>query len=300
MTLKQLEYIIKTAEIGNITLAANTLYIAQPSLTHSISELENELGITIFNRTNKGVSLTEDGEVFLAYAREIINHSNTLLERFKKIEYIKPRFSVSSQHYSFVVNAFSDCVKKNNFNQYNFSLRETETHEIIEDVSNLKSEIGILYLSNRNKEIIEKLLKKNDLVFESLFKAKPHVFISKNNPLANHNKITIKDLEPYPYLTYEQGNYNSFYFSEEFMPNIDTKKNIIVRDRATMFNLIDKLNGYTVSSGIIFKDVNESFIIAKPFEYNEVMNIGYIKHKGMVLSSYAEEFIEFIKENIKE
>lgn len=300
MTLKQLEYVVKVAETGNISTAASKLYIAQPSLTHAISELEDEMKISIFNRTNKGVSLTKDGELFIAYARQILDQTNLLKDKFINEENRKPSFSVSCQHYSFCVTAFSECVKKYETNQYDFTLRETETHEIIEDVANLKSEIGVLYLSKKNKEIIQKLLKKNDLIFTSLFKAYPHVFISKNNPLSKKDIITLKDLEPYPYLTYEQGDYNSFYYSEEFLPKVDVKKNIMVRDRATLFNLADKLNGYTVSSGKIFKDVNEDIIIAKKFEYDEEMNIGYISHKNFPLSSYAKTFIESILNTINE
>jgi len=298
MTLKQLEYVCKVAEKLNITDAANELFIAQPSLTHAINELENEMNIIIFNRTNKGVIITNEGEEFLAYARQVLEQANLLSDKYKNSSNRSPKFSVSCQHYSFCVTAFSDTIKKFDSNQYDFTIRETQTHEIIEDVYNSKSEIGILYLSNSNKEIITKLLKKNDLVFNPLFKALPHVFISKNHPLANKELITIEDLKPYPYLTYEQGNHNSFYFNEEFLSSIDIDKNIMVRDRATLFNLAVSLNGYTVSSGIILKDVNASAIIAKPLKYDEIMEIGYIKKKNVNLSEYGKAYIEYIKDYI--
>ncbi len=299
MTLKQLEYICKVAEIGNITDAANELFIAQPSLTHAIIELENEMNITIFSRTNKGVTITNEGEEFLAYARQVLEQANLLNEKYKNEKYRSPKFSVSCQHYSFCVTAFADTIKEFDSNQYDFTIRETQTHEIIEDVYNSKSEIGVLYLSNKNKEIITKLLKKNDLVFYNLFKATPHVFISKDHPLANKKIITIEDLKPYPYLTYEQGNYNSFYFKEEFLSTIDVDKNIMVRDRATLFNLAVSLNGYTVSSGIILKDVNASSIIAKPLLYDEIMEIGYIKKKNVTLSNYGNAYIKYIMNYLK-
>ena len=298
MTLKQLEYVCKVAEKGNITDAANELFIAQPSLTYSINELEREMNIVIFNRTNKGVSITNEGEEFLSYARQILEQANLLNDKYKNESNRSPKFSVSCQHYSFCVSAFSDTVKRFDSNQYNFTIRETQTHEIIEDVYNSKSELGVLYLSSKNKEIINKLLKKDDLTFHPLFIAKPHVFISKNHPLANKDIITIDDLKPYPYLTYEQGNYNSFYFSEEFLSSIDVDKNIMVRDRATLFNLAVSLNGYTVSSGVILKDVNASSIIAKPLDYNEKMEIGYIKKKNNTLSEYGKAYIEYIKDYI--
>lgn len=298
MTLKQLEYICKVAEAGNITDAANELYIAQPSLTHAIYELEKEMNIVIFNRTNKGVTITNEGEEFLSYARQVLEQANLLNDKYKNQNNRSPKFSVSCQHYSFCVSAFSDTIKKFDSNQYDFTIRETQTHEIIEDVYNSKSEIGVLYLSNKNKEIITKLLKKNDLSFNTLFIANPHVFISKWHPLADKKIITLNDLKPYPYLTYEQGNYNSFYFSEEFLSTFDVDKNIMVRDRATLFNLAVLLNGYTVSSGIILKDVNASSIIAIPLDYNEKMEIGYIKKKNTTLSEYGKAYIEFIKDYI--
>ena len=297
MTLKQLEYAIKVAEKLNISEAANELFIAQPSLTHAIHELEEELNIQIFIRTNKGVVITNDGKIFLGYARQVLDEANLLKEKFTSIK-TKPKFAISCQHYSFCVSAFSDCINEFNSNEYEFTLRETETYEIINDVNYLKSELGILYLSNKNRDVIENILKKNDLIFTPIFEASPHVFISKNNPLANKEIIELKDLEPYPYLTYEQGSYNSIYFSEEFLPSIYTNKNIIVKDRATLFNLVDKLNGYTVSSGKIFKDVNENIIIAKKFNYDEKMIIGYITKKGVSLSKYANAFINYIKKYV--
>ncbi|MCR5349945.1 MAG: LysR family transcriptional regulator [Acholeplasmatales bacterium] len=294
MTLKQLEYVIKVAETKNITSASNELFIAQPSLTHSINELEKEMGITIFRRTNKGVIITNEGEEFLSYARQVLEQANLLNDRFINKENRKPKFSVSCQHYSFCISAFSDTVKEFDSNQYDFTIRETQTHELIEDVTNLKSEIGVLFLSNFNREVLKKLLNKNELEFVTITKAYPHVFISKDHPLAQKDIITLNDLKPYPYLTYEQGNYNSFYFSEEFLSTMDIKKNIMVRDRATLFNLCVSLNGYTVSSGIILKDVNAQSIIAKPLKYNEIMEIGYIKRKNMPISEYGKAYIKYL------
>ena len=292
MTLKQLEYVIKVAETKNITTASNELFIAQPSLTHAINELETEMKIKIFRRTNKGVSITNDGEEFLAYARQVLEQANLLNDRYISKENRKPRFSVSCQHYSFCISAFSDTIKEFDSNQYDFTIRETQTHELIEDVINLKSEIGVLYLSNSNRNVLKKLLNKNELEFITITQANPHVFISKDHPLAKKDIITLNDLKPYPYLTYEQGNYNSFYYSEEFLSSLELKKNIMVRDRATLFNLCVSLNGFTVSSGIILKDVNSSSIIAKPFKYNEIMEIGYIKRKNMPISDYGKAYIK--------
>lgn len=298
MTLQQLKYIVTVAETGNITEAAKKLFISQPSLTNAIRELEKEMQITIFNRTNKGVVVSNEGDVFLSYVRQVLDQVGLMEEKFLNVKEQRPRFSVSCQHYSFAVNAFVDVIQEFDANQYDFTLRETQTHEIIEDVSNLKSEIGILYVSSKNEEVIRKLLKQSSLKFEELFTAKPHVFISSRHPLAEKKALTLKDLEEYPYLSFEQGEYNSFYFSEEILSILDRRKNIKVRDRATLFNLVIGLNGYTVSSGVISKELNGENIIAKSLLVDEYMKIGTITQKNMPLSRYGKAYMEALKKHI--
>ena len=300
MTLQQIKYIVTVAETGNITEAAKRLFISQPSLTNAVRELENEMQVTIFNRTNKGVVVTTEGDVFLSYARQILEQVGLLEEKYLNVKERRPRFSVSCQHYSFAVNAFVDVIKMFDADQYDFTLRETQTYEIIEDVSKLRSEIGILYVSSKNEEIIGKLLKQNDLEFQELFVAKPHVFIYSKHPLAERESIALEELEEYPYLSFEQGEYNSFYFSEEILSTLDRKKNVKVRDRATLFNLVIGLNGYTVSSGVISRELNGENIIAKPLLVDEYMRIGIIRQKNMPLSRYGVLYIEALQKYIKQ
>lgn len=300
MTLQQIKYIVTVAETGNITEAAKRLFISQPSLTNAVRELENEMQVTIFNRTNKGVVVTNEGDVFLSYARQILEQVGLLEEKYLNVKERRPRFSVSCQHYSFAVNAFVDVIKMFDADQYDFTLRETQTYEIIEDVSKLRSEIGILYVSSKNEEIIGKLLKQNDLEFQDLFVAKPHVFIYSKHPLAERENIALEELEEYPYLSFEQGEYNSFYFSEEILSTLDRKKNVKVRDRATLFNLVIGLNGYTVSSGVISRELNGENIIAKPLLVDEYMRIGIIRQKNMPLSRYGVLYIEALQKYIKQ
>lgn len=298
MTLQQLKYVVTVAETGNITEAAKRLFISQPSLTHAVHELEKEMQITLFNRTNKGVSVSNEGDIFLSYARQVLEQTNLLEEKFLNKNDRSPKFSVSCQHYSFAVNAFVDVIREFGGNKYDFTLRETQTHEIIEDVSRLKSEIGILYTSSKNREIIRKLIKQNGLKFDKLFVAKPHVFISSEHPLADREILTLEELEQYPYLSFEQGEYNSFYFSEEILSTLDRNKNVKVRDRATLFNLVIGLNGYTVSTGVISKELNGENIIAKPLTVNGHMQIGIITQKNMPLSRYGNAYMEYLKKYI--
>ena len=300
MTLQQLKYAVAVADTGNITEASRRVFISQPSLTAAIRELEEEMGITIFSRSNKGVTVTNEGDEFLSYARQVLEQAALLEDRFKSNAGGNTIFSVSCQHYSFAVNAFVDVIRKFGGNEYDFTLRETQTHEIIEDVAHLKSEIGILYMSSRNKNVITKLIKKNNLQFEPLFTTPLHVFISTKNPLAKKRKIKLSDLTPYPYLTYEQGDFNSFYYAEEPLTQIDfdCPKNIKVRDRASLFNLLIGLNGYTICSGIISHELNGPEIIARPLVISDTMTVGILTRKGMVLSRYAEAYIEAVKQHI--
>ncbi|HAJ74373.1 MAG TPA: LysR family transcriptional regulator [Lachnospiraceae bacterium] len=295
MTLQQLKYIVTVAEIGNITEAAERLYISQPSLTRAIHLIEKEMQLIIFLRSNRGVTVTREGEEFLAYARQLLEQAELMEEKFRGVSNRSPRFSVSCQHYSFAVNAFVDLVKKYDYNKYDFILRETQTHEIIDDVGSGKSEIGILYLSEHNEEVIQKMLKKNDLVFQELFTARPHVFLYRNHPLAQKQLIRLEELEPYPYLSFEQGEFNSFYYSEEVLGTFDRPKNIKVRDRATLFNLVIGLNGYTVSSGVLDEELNGENIIARPLDVRERMRIGTITRKNAIRSRYGETYMKALE-----
>ena len=281
MTLQQLKYTITVAETGTITEAASKLYISQPSLTNAIHELEKDMNIIIFNRTNKGISISKEGEDFLGYARQMLEQATILEDKYKGDNGGKKKFRVSTQHYSFAVNAF-----------YDFSLRETQKYEIIEDVAKMRSEIGILFLNDFNEKVITKILKSYDLEFHQLFVAKPHVFISRKHPLAQNQVITNEELEQYPYLSFEQGEHNSFYFSEEIFSATERKKNIRVRDRATLFNLLIGLNGYTVCSGVIDKKLNGKDIIAAPLADESDMRIGYITHKKGRISRLGTTYLE--------
>lgn len=303
MTLQQLRYIITVAAKGTISEAAKTLYISQPSLTASIKELEREIGITIFNRTNKGITLTPEGEEFLGYARQVIEQTNLIHEKYHGKAAGKHQFCVSTQHYSFAVEAFVDLLKVLGGDEYDFRIRETQTYEIIEDVAKLRSEVGVLYLNPFNQTVLKKTIKDNDLSFTPLFIASPHVFVGTGNPLAKQATVSLEDLAPYPRLSYEQGEHNAFYFSEEILSTLECSKNIQVRDRATLFNLLIGLNGYTICSGVLNTEFNGNQIIAIPLEVDDYMEIGYIAHNKVVPSRFAHHYIDalrhYTKNNLK-
>ena len=301
MTLQQLKYVIEVARSRSISKAAQNLFISQPSLSNALKEVEKEIGVTIFSRTNKGIMITSEGSEFLGYARQVVEQAELLENRYSNTQQApQQHFSVSAQHYAFAVSAFVRLLKEYNREEYEFTLRETKTYEIIDDVKNLRSEIGILYVNEFNKKVIRKFLREGNLMFHELFEAKPHVFISSKNPLVKQEYVTLSDLRSFPYLSFEQGDYNSFYFSEEILSTLSRPKNIRVSDRATLFNLLIGLNGYTISTGVISHELNSEDIVAVPLKVDEQITIGYITHKNVTNSQLANIYIQYLKDTIVE
>jgi len=275
--------------------AAKALFISQPSLSASIKELENEIGIELFRRTNRGITMTVEGEEFLGYARQVVEQYQLIEERFVEKKSVKKKFGVSTQHYTFAVKAFVEMVKQFGMDEYEFAVHETKTYEVIENVKNFKSELGILYLSDFNRKVITKILNDNNLEFKELFKCKTYVYLWKGNPLASKSLITMEDLRDYPCLSFEQGVYNSFYFAEEVLSTYDYKRIIKVNDRATILNLMVGLNGYTLCSGIICEELNGNDYKAIPLDSDEIMTIGYIMRKNVGLSPLGRKYVEELK-----
>lgn len=298
MRIQQLQYVIKIVETGSMNEAAKQLYITQPSLSNAVRNLETEMGIQIFIRNPKGITLTKDGMEFLSYARQILEQTALIEERYKGDNTSRELFSVSSQHYAFVVNAFVALFNGTDMTQYELFLRETRTWEIIDDVKNFRSEIGVLFLNSYNRDVLTKLFDDNSLIATTLFTTTPHIFVSKSNPLANRKKLSMKDLEDYPYLSYDQGLHNSFYFSEEMMSQIPHPKSIVVSDRATLFNLMIGLDGYTVATGILNSKLNGDEIVAIPLDVDDVIDIVYIRHDKANLSKMGQKFIDYLLEEV--
>lgn len=291
MTLLQLKYVTAIADCGSMNEAAKRLYLSQPSLSESVMALEEEIGIEIFLRTNRGIRLTVEGEEFLGYARQVVEQYQLLDDKYITGAKSRKKFSVSMQHYTFAVKAFVALVKQYGFDEFEFAVHETKTSEVIEDVKNFKSELGILYLNDFNNKVLSKLFEKNDLEFHPLFTCSAYVYLWKGHPLAKQERIAMEQLMEYPCLSFEQGNNNSFYFAEEILSTYRYKQLIKINDRATALNLMVGMNAYTLCSGIICEELNGSEYSAIPLEAEEKMTIGYISHKGMNLSSLGKKYI---------
>ena len=295
MTLQQIHYAIVISETGSMNKAAELIYISQPSLTAAVKELEKEIGITVFNRSGKGVSLTADGMEFLTHARQVYQQYETLSEKYSGGR-VKRKFGVSAQHYSFAVQAFVDTVKEYDTCDYEFAVRETNTADVINDVVSLKSEIGILYLSNFNRQFITKILNANQLAFYHLTDCGVYAYLWKGHPLAGREAVSLSELESYPCLTFEQGDKGSFYFAEEIFGTSEYSRVIKATDRSTMLNLMKGLGGYTFCSGIICGSLNGEDYAAIPIADNaDLMEIGYILRKNIILSDTGKNYIEKLK-----
>lgn len=295
MTLQQLKYVVEVANCGSITLAAQRLFISQPSLSAALKELEKETRTHIFTRQSRGVVLTPEGTELLGYARQVLQQTELLEAKYISGGAALQRFSVSTQHYAFTANAFVDLIKEFGADAYDFTLRETSTYGIISDVKNLRSEMGVLYLSSFNEQVLLKLLKESGLVFSPLFATPPHILISKDHPLAARALVGLEDLEPFPCLTFEQGEHNSFYFSEEILSTLPHRKNIKVTDRAAVINLLIGVNAYTIATGVFPYYLHGDAIVARRLDVDETIRVVVITHKDYLPTRLGEIYLEALK-----
>ena len=296
MTLQQILYVLTVAECGSMNKASEKLFIVQPTLTSAIQELENEIGLTIFLRTRKGVIPTPEGKEFLEDIRNFYRHYDLVKQKYEGEGDYKRKFGVSTQHYSFAVKAFTEMAKRYDMKEFDLAIRETQTKKVLTDVGSLKSEIGILFMSSANRKTIEKIMKDEELEFHPLIKCRAYVYLWGQHPLAKEKTISIEQLEPYPCLSFEQDE-EEYYFAEEILSENTYPQTIKVTDRSTMLNLMVGLNGYTLCSGIISSDLNGDGYVVVPFKEdaenpNSIMEIGYVVKKNSMLSKMGEEYIE--------
>lgn len=298
MTLQQLRYVLTIADCGSMNEAAKQLFLSQPSLSESIRELEQEIGLQIFLRSNRGIIITPEGEEFLGYARQVTEQFGLLAAKYIEKQ-TKEKFSVSMQHYTFAIKAFVETVKKAGIDSYEFAAHETTTYDVMENVKNFKSEIGILYLNDFNEKVMTKMLREKGLEFIELFQCDTYVYLWSGHPLAEVPVISMEELDDYPCLSFDQGKNNSLYLAEEMKSTYEYKRLIKANDRATLLNFMIGLNAYTLCSGIVCEELNGSDYVAIPLKESEKMRIGYIRRKGAMVSHIGELYIQELK-NYKE
>ena len=294
MTLQQLKYVTEVADRGSITEAAKSLFIAQPSLSAAIHELEEEIGVTLFLRSNRGVLITPEGAEFLGYARQVVQQAALIEDKYIAHSALRQRFCISTQHYSFTAGAFVELVRAQGGEAYEFILREGKTYDTINDVRTLRSEMGVIYMCRFNEAVISKMLREANLVFSELLAAKPHIFVGRNNPLAAKERVTLEDLTPLPCLTYEQGDQNAFYFAEEILSTLNHEKSIKVTDKSTIVDLMVGTDGYTISSGICPSYLRGDEIISIPLEVDELIRIGVITHRDYRPTKLGQIYLDIL------
>ena len=294
MTLQQLKYAVEVAAHGSITEAAKALFIAQPSLSAAIRELEEEMGTKIFLRNSRGILITQEGEEFLSYARQVVQQAALIEDKYITHAQARARFAVSTQHYSFTSSAFVELVRAHSGAAYEFILREGKTYDTINDVKTLRSEMGVIYLWSFNETVIMKLLREANLTVSELFSARPHIFVGRGNPLAGRERVSLDDLRDLPCLTYDQGEQNAFYFSEEILSTLNHDRSIKVTDKGTIIDLMVGTDGYTISSGICPSYLRGEDIISIPLEVDEVIRIGVITHRDYRPTALGEEYLSIL------
>lgn len=293
MTIQQCRYVLEIARCGSFSQAAKQLFVAQSSLSFGVKALESELGITIFERSGSGTCLTDEGAEFIKYARQICKNTDLITERYD--QNIRQKLYIATQHYDFIADIFGKFLTEEGSNAYRFSIREIETYNVIRDVQTAASDIGILAIKDSNLEIMKRYLSRRKLGFTPLLEVRPHVFFRKGHPLEDKKLLTMGDLKDFPYVSYEQGEHNSDYFTEELMDASYIPKHIEISDRATLMNVLLLTDAYTAGTGIMPSALNKGDIVSVPLDTQERYHIGYILNKERKTAEITLKFIDRLR-----
>lgn len=293
MNINQMKYVLAVASSSSIREAATRLYVSQPALSSSIRDLEEELGIALFERNNKGISLTEAGREFIIYAKKAVGQFELVEDRYLSQNRDKERFSVSTQHYNFAIRAFTQVIREFDPDKYLFSIHETKTSDVLQHLRDLVSEVGIISYSSANESLIKKLIKEYNLDFVPLMQRETYAYLWKNHKFANRESISLAELQDYPCISFDQSDDNNFYLNEEALADYEFKKSIKSDDRATTMEIIAELGGYSIGSGMLSGD--EQILpgmVSIKLEEDDPLIIGYIVRKGSALSRYGESYVK--------
>ena len=296
MNISQIRYVLETAGSSSIREASMKLFISQPALSASIRELEEELGILIFERTNKGISLTDEGREFITYAKKVMGQYAILEDRYLSRDSDKERFSVSAQHYNFAIRAFTSVIRRFDPEKFVFSIHETKTRDVLEDVRSLKSEVGIVSFSGSNEGVIKKIIREYGLEFSPLMRKETYIYVWKDHEFAGRSEIALEELSGYPCISFDQSDDTQFYLSEEAMADYDFQKMIKSDDRATTMELMAELHGYSIGCGMLAgEDAILEGLVSIKLREEDPLTIGYIVRKGSVLSVYGQAYVEALQ-----
>lgn len=295
MTIQQCKYVLEIAKAGSFSEAAKQLFIAQSSLSISIKSLEQELNIRIFERSGNGVYLTDDGAEFVKYATEICENSDFVAERYST-RHVQQKLYIATQHYDFIADIFGKLLKETITESYRFSIKEIETYNVIREVETAHSDVGIIAIKDGDYEIMRRYLGKKGLSFTPVLNVSPHVFFRRGHPLAGAAPLSAAALRKYPYVSYEQGEHTSSFFTEELMDVSSIDKHVEISDRATLMNVLMLTDAYTIGTGMMPSALNKGDIVSVPFESDAYYIIGYLLNQDRKISDMTKKFIAGVEE----
>ncbi len=302
MTLLQMSYLLETERCGSINRAAQSLFISQSALSNAIAEVERELGITVFHRSNRGITLTDEG-------RELLSQITPIVERSRKISrYYSERkaenrvhLSIAAQRYPFCVKAFVEFLRMVEEPRAEVRLKEMEMSAVIGEVSAQQSDLGIIFLSDLTEHFILRILQEKHLTFTPLVSLRPHVFMRKEHPLAGQQTVTMEQLRRYPSVAFTQADSNLNYAEEVVVGTAaDFDQVVYVSDRATIYSVIAHTNCVSTGSGVLPEGFGHEQVIAVPLQSQQEMRLGYITLQGVPLSDKGQEFVEILRKIMAE
>ena len=296
MNIQQCRYVITIAKAGSFSEAAKQLFVTQPSLSTAMKDLETELGAQLFIRSKSGVSLTEEGTDFLVYANRILDQVDLLEHRYRTN--FKKDFTITTQRYDFLSQPFLKVIESFKEDYQNFHLVETTTQKNLESVRDFKSELGILYIDETNRRVLERYLQQEELQFEALGEFTTRIFLRKNHPLANKTSIKRADLLAYPQVRFSQENQTAPDFNEDPIEADDSQPVIFTNDRGTLMNLLCESDAYASGLGIVNGFVSQH-IVLKPLENSTTHTLGIITNKKRKLTAIGKAFIDEVKQTLE-
>ena len=294
MNIQQLRYVVAIANSGTFREAAEKMYVSQPSLSISVRDLEKELGFKIFRRTSSGTFLTRRGMEFYEKAQDVVKGFDVFQNQYASPEEEKKEFSISSQHYDFLPPLMTEFSIRYPENK-NFRIFESTTVQILDEVAQGHSELGIIYLNRQNTKGIMQRVDKLGLEVVDLIPFQTHINLRKGHPLAKKKKLVMEDLAQLPTVRFTQEKDEYLYYSENFVDTSSSSQMFNVTDRATLNGILERTDAYATGSGFLdSQSVNGITVI--PLEDNLDNKMVYVKREEMDLSPVAEKFVEVMVE----
>ena len=304
MTFQQLTYVVEISKCGSINKAAQKLFLSQSGISTAVRELEEELGIQFFVRSNRGVEFTQEGKEFLSYAVSLLEQKQRIESLYGEARNSSApvRFSVSTQRYPFTEDAFLRMLRRTTDNRYVFSIRETGMDAVIDDVYDHRADIGVIFLTELTEKIIRRLLDARDLDFHEIAAVSPCIYVRKGHPLANRDEVTEEDLAGLPYVSFEHNQGVGTDYSEEYQL-LSMKKpprQISVNNRATMMNVLAATDAYTTGSGLLVEGITSQAVVTMPLAGKTCIRIGWIRPRNSKLTPYVAQFVGLLDQSIAE